>query len=156
MLDAITGENHQGFGFDSHWLHCVLKKGENFMSKEIIEVLDALSERLGMSIDWTQNNIIPYLQEICDKYVNYEIATSIVWIVVGIILLIVAVLVIKKLNTDNDLEDDDIFLLIIVTAVCGITGIWIVLTQVFDIVTCYTFPEKIIIEKLIQIKKNMN
>ena len=126
------------------------------MSKEIIEVLDALSDRLGMSIDWTQNNIIPYLQEICDKYVNYEIATSIVWIVVGIILLIVVVLMIKKLNTDNDLEDDDILLLITAIAVCGVIGIWIVLTQVFDIVTCYTFPEKIIIEKLIEIKKNMN
>lgn len=55
------------------------------MSKEIIEVLDALSDRLGMSIDWTQNNIIPYLQEISSKYVNYEIATSIVWIVVGVL-----------------------------------------------------------------------
>lgn len=126
------------------------------MSKEIIEVLDALSDRLGMSIDWTQNNIIPYLQEICSKYVNYEIATSIVWIVVGIILLIVAALAIKKINTDNDLEDDDIFGLIILMVVCGAAGMWIVLTQIFDIVTCYTFPEKIIIEKLMEIKKIMN
>ena len=126
------------------------------MSKEIIEVLDALSDRLGMSIDWTQNNIIPYLQEISSKYVNYEIATSIVWIVAGIILLIVAALVIKKINTDNDLEDDYIFWLIILMVVCGAAGMWIVLTQVFDIVTCCTFPEKIIIEKLIEIKKNMN
>ena len=126
------------------------------MSKEVIEVLDALSERLGMSIDWTQNNIIPYLQEICNKYVNYEIATSIVWIVVGIILLIVAALVIKKIKTDNDLEDDEVFWLTIIMVVCGVAGVWIVLTQVFDIVTCYTFPEKIIIEKLIEIKKNKN
>lgn len=126
------------------------------MSKEIIEVLDALSDRLGMSIDWTQNNIIPYLQEISSKYVNYEIATSIVWIVVGIILLIVAALVIKKIKTDNDLEDDEVFWLTIIMVVCGVAGVWIVLTQVFDIVTCYTFPEKIIIEKLIEIKKNMN
>ena len=126
------------------------------MSKEIIEVLDALSDRPGMSIDWTQNNIIPYLQEISSKYVNYEIATSIVWIVVGIILLIVAALVIKKIKTDNDLEDDEVFWLTIIMVVCGVAGVWIVLTQVFDIVTCYTFPEKIIIEKLIEIKKNMN
>ena len=75
---------------------------------------------------------------------------------VGIILLIVAVLVIKKLKTDNDLEDDEVFWLTIIMVVCGAAGIWIVLAQGFDIITCYTFPEKIIIEKLIEIKKNMN
>ena len=133
------------------------------MSKEIIEVLDALSDRLGMSIDWTQNNIIPYLQEISSKYVNYEIATSIVWIVVGVLLLVAAIWAVKKVievNNDTSIDEDVTALLVCMLVVLAValsaTGIITILEQVFDIITCYTFPEKIIIEKLIEIKKNMN
>lgn len=133
------------------------------MSKEIIEVLDALSDRLGMSIDWTQNNIIPYLQEISSKYVNYEIATSIVWIVVGVLFLVAAIWAVKKVievNNDTSIDEDVTALLVCVLVVLAValsaTGIITILEQVFDIITCYTFPEKIIIEKLIEIKKNMN
>lgn len=133
------------------------------MSKEIIEVLDALSDRLGMSIDWTQNNIIPYLQEISSKYVNYEIATSIVWIVVGVLFLVAAIWAVKKVievNNDTSIDEDVTALLVCMLVVLAValsaTGIITILEQVFDIITCYTFPEKIIIEKLIEIKKNMN
>lgn len=133
------------------------------MSKEIIEVLDALSDRLGMSIDWTQNNIIPYLQEICNKYVNYEIATSIVWIVVGVLLLVAAIWAVKKaieVNNDTSIDEDVtallVCMLVVLAVALSVTGIITILEQVFDIITCYTFPEKIIIEKLIEIKKNMN
>ena len=133
------------------------------MSKEIIEVLDALSDRLGMSIDWTQNNIIPYLQEICNKYVNYEIATSIVWIVVGVLFLVAAIWAVKKaikVNNDTSIDEDVTALLVCVLVVLAVAlsviGVITILEQVFDIITCYTFPEKIIIEKLIEIKKNMN
>ena len=133
------------------------------MSKEIIEVLDALSDRLGMSIDWTQNNIIPYLQEISSKYVNYEIATSIVWIGVGVLFLVAAIWAVKKVievNNDTSIDEDVTALLVCMLVVLAValsaTGIITILEQVFDIITCYTFPEKIIIEKLIEIKKNMN
>lgn len=133
------------------------------MSKEIIEVLDALSDRLGISIDWTQNNIIPYLQEISSKYVNYEIATSIVWIVVGVLFLVAAIWAVKKVievNNDTSIDEDVTALLVCMLVVLAValsaTGIITILEQVFDIITCYTFPEKIIIEKLIEIKKNMN
>ena len=133
------------------------------MSKEINEVLDALSDRLGMSIDWTQNNIIPYLQEISSKYVNYEIATSIVWIVVGVLFLVAAIWAVKKVievNNDTSIDEDVTALLVCMLVVLAValsaTGIITILEQVFDIITCYTFPEKIIIEKLIEIKKNMN
>lgn len=133
------------------------------MSKEIIKVLDALSDRLGMSIDWTQNNIIPYLQEICNKYVNYEIATSIVWIVVGVLLLVAAIWAVKKaieIKNDTSIDEDVtallICMLVILAVASSVIGMITILKQVFDIITCYTFPEKIIIEKLIEIKKNMN
>ena len=47
------------------------------MSKEIIKILDALAEKAGLAIDWTSANVFPYLQQLCSKYVTYEITTSI-------------------------------------------------------------------------------
>lgn len=37
------------------------------MSNEIIKVLDDLSERLGIAIDWSSQNVMPYLQDLMDS-----------------------------------------------------------------------------------------
>lgn len=60
------------------------------MSEEIIKVLDVLAEKFGLAVDWTSANVIPYLEQLCGKYVNYEIATSVVWLLLGIICLFTA------------------------------------------------------------------
>ena len=66
------------------------------MSEEIIKVLDALAEKFGLAVDWTSANVIPYLEQLCGKYVNYEIVTSVVWLILGIILMFVGKFGIKK------------------------------------------------------------
>lgn len=63
----------------------IIKEGIK-MSEEIIKVLNALAEKFGLTIDWSSKNVIPYSEQLCHKYVNYEIATSIMWIVLGILL----------------------------------------------------------------------
>lgn len=57
------------------------------MSEEIIKVLDALAEKFGLAVDWTSANVIPYLEQLCGKYVNYEIVTSVIWLLFGIVLM---------------------------------------------------------------------
>ena len=34
------------------------------VSKEIIEVLDYIGEKIGVTIDWTSDNVIPYVKEL--------------------------------------------------------------------------------------------
>ena len=66
------------------------------MSEEIIKVLDALAEKFGLAVDWTASNVIPYLEQLCGKYVNYEMVTSIVWIVLSSIGMFVGYRIYKK------------------------------------------------------------
>lgn len=40
------------------------------MSEQIIQVLDYLGKKLGLTIDWTSENVLPYVQTLCDKYIN--------------------------------------------------------------------------------------
>ena len=55
------------------------------MSEEIIKVLDYLGEKFGVAIDWTQENILPYLQDLLSRFAGYRIICSIFWIVAAIV-----------------------------------------------------------------------
>ena len=128
------------------------------MSTEIIKVLDYIGEKVGVTIDWTSANVMPYLQELCGKYIRYEIATSIVWLIAGIILLIVAIITArcaKKISNTakqssrgytTDDEEWNIIICVAATIVCTGVGIGLVLSNTFEIITCLTFPEKVIFE----------
>jgi hypothetical protein len=135
------------------------------VSGEIIKVLDALSEKFGLAIDWSAKNIIPYFEELCAKYINYEVATSIVCLIIGIILLVLPFVLIKKCKycykIANDNENYDystrdnyctlfviLSVIMIVSTIVGIVMVW---DQTFDIVTCYTLPEKILLEEIMEI-----
>lgn len=134
------------------------------MSKEIINILDALAERFGVAIDYTSANVIPYLEKLCSKYVNYEITTSVIWLLIGVICLLIAKwgskqtkkFIIKYKESDSYTYNDVWATLSgIVTIILIIIGLLISIEQIFDIATCLTFPEKIIIEELKMISKSM-
>lgn len=52
------------------------------ISKEVISILDYLGEKLGVSIDWTSKNVMPYVQELAQRYIKYDIASSALWLVI--------------------------------------------------------------------------
>lgn len=119
-------------------------------SKEIINVLDYLCGKFGIVIDWTSDNIMPYLKDLCGRYIQYEVNTSIAWcIVFAAIIVIVGLIwgiaaVFKKSNTSEIFS----FIFFIALAI----GIIVCACQVFDIIECRTIPEKIILEYLKQLK----
>lgn len=47
------------------------------ISDEIIKVLEYLCTRIGLTIDWTSSNVLPYIEQLCGKFVKWEIGTSI-------------------------------------------------------------------------------
>lgn len=110
------------------------------MSDEIIKLLDDLGRRFGIAIDWSSENVMPYLKDLMSRYINYEVMTSIAWIVIGVILLIGGI-IFAIVFVKNDCECAPFISLGV--AICGAVMIGV---QVFDIITCYTIPEKVIIE----------
>ena len=134
------------------------------MSEEIIKVLDTLAERFGLAIDWTSANVIPYLEKLCNKYINYEITTSVIWLLIGVICLFIAKWgpkqtkrFIKKDEESDSYNYNDVWAVLsgIATIILIIIGLLISIEQIFDIATCLTFPEKIVIEELKMIHKSM-
>ena len=108
------------------------------ISDQIIEVLNYLGEKLGVTIDWTSENVLPYIQTLCGKYINWEIATSIVWIVIGLILIILAIISFKGAK-DPDIYDEGFLYMVFVILL--ILGVIVMFAQVFDIIKCIYIPE---------------
>lgn len=108
------------------------------LSNEIIKVLEYLGEKLGITIDWTSNNVIPYLEQLCSKFIKWEIGTSIGWIVFMFILVIITFIFSKVVDLEG--FESVVFWCVVVVA------IMVVGYQAFDIIECCTFPEKAIYE----------
>ena len=103
------------------------------MSDEIIKVLDNLGQRFGIAIDWTSENVIPYLQNLFDRYINYDIFINILEMSILLVLTIVFGILsykwLKKWNKENEkqwLERNEKVLYILITFV-SIFGILLLL-----------------------------
>lgn len=127
------------------------------MSEEIIKVLDHLCSKFGLVIDWTSENVVPYVTQLLEKIVKYEISISIAWMViitfVTLILIVITIRlskVAKEYDWDfcEEVTPSFAFVAIIVSIIMSIVTIAVVATQTFDIIICTTFPEKIIYEHI--------
>ena len=99
------------------------------VSKQIIEVMDYLANKLGIVVDWTSKNMQPVIKDICEKYIKWEISTSITWIVIALVTAVVGII----LSCIFDFEE---LLLVSIIAAIIVIGF-----QTFDIIRCNTFPE---------------
>ena len=134
------------------------------VSEQIIQVIDALCEKFGIAVNWTSENVIPYIETLYKKLVAYEIGTSIAWMVIMVSLSIGSIIAAKKFypTFKKGLEEasdwDCGWIVGTVCAIMGLVGlnlstIIVVGCQTMDIIKCATFPEMYIFEyvsKLIQ------
>ena len=67
------------------------------MSQEIIKVLEYLGEKLGIAIDWTTENVLPYAESLFKRYVTLKITYASIGTVIGIVCAIVAIVLFIKL-----------------------------------------------------------
>lgn len=110
------------------------------MSEEIIKVLDDISERFGVAIDWSAENVLPYAQELFQKFVNYEIWTSVMFIVLALAGIVLCIWAIKS-GSQHNIGELIIFLLF------GAAALGVMMcVQAFDIITALTFPEKLLFD----------
>lgn len=65
------------------------------MSEEIIKVLDYITEKLGVAIDWSTENALPYVEEILGKYATYNIVKHSIWVAVGLLIMLVLFCLLK-------------------------------------------------------------
>lgn len=116
------------------------------MSSEVIKILDDLSARFGIAIDWSAENLQPYLLDLFTRFTNYEMYTSIMWIVFALVGTILAVIFI---NYTFKMDDSEVMALgVTIGGLVLILMIVVMLCNVTDIIKCCTIPEMFVLSYL--------
>lgn len=69
-------------------------------SEQFKDVFNMLCEKIGVAIDWTQENIIPYVMELCKRFVVLNIVEEALWLVSSIIAVVIVGFLSKKIFED--------------------------------------------------------
>ena len=139
------------------------------MSEEIIKVFDYIGDKLGIAIDYTQENIQPYLEDLWHRFITYEIVINSLHFVGSLIITLICLYFILRFfkakkkayngeidslfyqETSNsyynyvELCDSGIVIIIISCTLFLIFGISTIF-QLSDLVELLIIPEKFILE----------
>ena len=110
-------------------------------SSQFIEVLDALCEKFGIAVDWTSQNVVPYLTDLAVRIITYEIWTSAAWIVIAAIVFLIAWKMTKNMCKADRLDYEWVLGWVVRIGV-GILCFAVIGCQVFDIIEAVALPEK--------------
>lgn len=114
----------------------------NFGSEQLKSAFKSLSEAMGTAINWSSENIVPYISDLCSRVVHYEVATSVAWMVIAAIPLIATIILwIVAVHED---DENVWFATILCSIFLGIPCIVCIGCQVFDIIRCVYIPEQVI------------
>ena len=131
------------------------------VSEQVIKVLDAVCDKFGIAIDWTSNNVIPYIEQLGNKIIIYDICNNIIWLVVGCVMPLIVAILIKKFLNKKKLEakefrndyyfsdgslDNGAFYCYLIIGILFVIAIVIGTISLQSIIQDMLFPEKTIIE----------
>lgn len=120
-------------------------------SNQIIELLKELANQLGIAVDWTSENIKPFITDLMMRNAKYELFTSLIWIAFALIVAIMCIVMIKRVNKENregDLPDDDCCGLTVLFAILFVMASIIFFCQIYDVGKALYMPELLLLETL--------
>lgn len=68
------------------------------MDKELCNVIDKIAEKIGIAIDWSSENVIPYVQDIMERYRTTNIVNNIIVMTVCAIIITICIIVAVKVT----------------------------------------------------------
>ena len=138
------------------------------MNNKVIEVLDYMGEKFGIAIDWTAENVMPQVTEFLNRYRTYAITKHTIWIVIGLIIVLICTLWMKKTYTNItngneksfwfkvwDEIDGEVVVIVayIVAVVLTIVFSCIIIDKIFVIAEWITVPEMKLFETFSELLK---
>lgn len=79
------------------------------MTDENIKLLDELAKRFGIVIDWTSENVMPYLEDLFNRFITYNIVVDVFCIILLFAVIWFDVWFVKKSYKMYEEDGDNIF-----------------------------------------------
>lgn len=62
------------------------------MDKELCNVIDKIAEKIGVAIDWSSENVMPYIQDVMQRYRTKSIVENVIIMAVSSIIITICVI----------------------------------------------------------------
>lgn len=76
------------------------------MTDENIKLLDELAKRLGIAIDWTSENVMPYLLDLYERFIAYRLVINLSPLIVFVVATVAAVYITAKIDKGKNNEKE--------------------------------------------------
>ena len=60
------------------------------MSDVVVQALNQLASQFGVVVDWTSENVLPYLQDLMNRIISYKLCISCIWLVISLVCIIIS------------------------------------------------------------------
>ena len=126
------------------------------MNEELIKTLTELAKKFGVAIDWTSQNALPYVQELASRIVKFEVATSVLWAIVGAMFIIsfrwwmpfIKYLARKEKEDTYNMYGFYKALAMVGMIITMIIGGLVISQQAYDLIQCAILPETVVLRYL--------
>ena len=128
-------------------------------NNQLVELLKELANQMGIAVDWTSQNIRPYIIDIMGRLARYEIFTSVIWILFFVIVILIASKLIrmsyKRFKDEEDyIWDEELFIPIAIgLSIVILFSSLCIIVQCYDIGEAIYTPELLLIEQLKSLSK---
>lgn len=122
----------------------------------VVQIIDAIAEKFGMAIDWSSQNLVPYIQELMSRVISMEISMSIFWIIFAVtvttVFCVTGINLVKIAKREDEYCWDESPKGVIGIACLVLFGIGVIASLIaipaftMHIIECVNIPEKIFIE----------
>lgn len=119
------------------------------MSTEVIKILDYLCAQLGITIDWTAENVWPQVMDFMGRYQIFAISKCGIWVVLSAIICICGIWLIKTACRKYSEWGDELTIMLIFLAALVIFGFGIAfMCNIFTALEWGIVPEMKFIDML--------
>lgn len=113
-------------------------------SEQFSLILDDLARRFGVAIDWSMDNVVPYMTTLFEHLIHYTLARDIT-ILSAMAVLTIIFLMLASIGIKKRWCWDIVVLLIATSAFLCLAYIIVLCKLTPEIIACVAFPEKIIL-----------
>lgn len=138
------------------------------MSEQIIKILEYMGEKIGIAIDWTQKNVLPYAEDLARRFITYNIVEAALSIFAFVIVGIVSIGLFKfyqKCNLKAKKDEEDSFIvtwysdgstepnvggifLFIAAGICALAAVIGIPIMISELIKWIIIPEFQIVEEV--------
>lgn len=117
------------------------------VSDQVIAVLNDLCTKFGIAVNWSSENVLPYLKELMAKYIGYKTYLSIFFIFVDVLIIVISAFLIWWVTKIPWVRDTQNLVTVIILIVC-LCAFVALIYNASCLIAVETFPEKLIINEI--------